>query len=262
MISGLAWVSQALIKNGQAELGEKVLKSAVRAFDFIKKNLVHGSDRLFSTYQFKNEKGQRVGQAKLNAYLDDYAFMAVAALDLSRFVSDSAQVKAYIQDCDRWIGVIHRHFEDSNGPGFFFTSDDHEKLIHRPKTIFDQAIPSGTAVALTCMVALSELDVTPHTEKYLKDVGSQLPLLYRYAERNSFGLGEILSASLLNHLGPVTILGENSQSLTWHPHFFQKPRDASSQEKGWVICHQRTCGLPQQSLEVVNQELRRQIAIR
>ena len=49
-------------------------------------------------------------------------------------------------------------FQRREGSGYFFTSDDHEELIHRPKSIFDQAIPSGNSIALECMSVLSEID--------------------------------------------------------------------------------------------------------
>jgi uncharacterized protein YyaL (SSP411 family) len=47
-----------------------------------------------------------------------------------------------------------RMFWDSDGDGFYFTSDDHEKLIHRPKEFYDHAVPSGNSVAAHALLRL------------------------------------------------------------------------------------------------------------
>ena len=66
------------------------------------------------------------GQTRLNAHLDDYAFLA-----------------------DRLLG----QFEDQEQSGFFFTSHDHQQLIHRPKPDPDQA-PPGQRCGRICLIAL------------------------------------------------------------------------------------------------------------
>ena len=48
------------------------------------------------------------------------------------------------------------HFADPNG-GFFFTSDDHERLIHRPKSLADEALPSGNGTAALVLDTLGHL---------------------------------------------------------------------------------------------------------
>jgi hypothetical protein len=50
-----------------------------------------------------------------------------------------------------------KHFADEAHGGFFDTSDDHEELIHRPKNLQDNAIPSGNAMAATVLSKLSLL---------------------------------------------------------------------------------------------------------
>jgi len=50
-----------------------------------------------------------------------------------------------------------RHFADANGPGFFFTADDHEQLIARTKDLHDGSTPSGNAVAVMVLLKLAKL---------------------------------------------------------------------------------------------------------
>ncbi len=99
----------------------------------------------------------RDGRAQLNAYLDDYAYLLDAILELLQARWDS-----------RWLGFaiqlatyLLEHFEDRDGGGFFFTSDDHEALVHRPLSLSDDATPSGNAVAIEALFKLSALSGEP-----------------------------------------------------------------------------------------------------
>ena len=80
--------------------------------------------------------------ADLNAYLDDYAFLLAAVLELmqTRFRSDDFLWAQALAD------ALLTHFEDPERGGFFFTSHDHERLIHRGKPGHDNATPSGNGV--------------------------------------------------------------------------------------------------------------------
>src|SRR5437660_10599728 len=91
--------------------------------------------RLFATY--------KDGQAHLNAYLDDYAYLLAALLELLQAEFDPGML-AFAEDLAE---VLLEQFEDKANGGFFFTSHDHERLIHRPKPGYDNATPSGNGVA-------------------------------------------------------------------------------------------------------------------
>jgi hypothetical protein len=120
------------------------LASARRSVDFIRGTLwVDG--KLLATY--------KDGRAHLNAYVDDYAFLVAALLELLQadFRSDELDFARELADA-----LIER-FEDSAHGGFFFTSHDHERLIHRPKPGFDNATPSGNGVAALALIRLGHL---------------------------------------------------------------------------------------------------------
>jgi uncharacterized protein len=127
MIRGLAVAARAL---GRDELAD----SAGRALEFVRRTLWR-EGRLLATY---ND-----GRAHLNAYLDDYAFLADAVLELQqvRFRADELQFAREL------LEVILQYYIDDSAGGFFFTSDDHEQLIHRPKSFGDDATPAGNGVA-------------------------------------------------------------------------------------------------------------------
>jgi uncharacterized protein YyaL (SSP411 family) len=114
--------------------------------EFLYRTMRAESGRLFRTWK----AGSR---AKYNAYLEDYAYLAEGLLALYEATFD-----------ERWVswarelaGLMVIHFNDENNGGFFDTSDDHEQLIHRPKDLQDNAVPSGSSVAATVLLKLSLL---------------------------------------------------------------------------------------------------------
>jgi hypothetical protein len=89
--------------------------------------------------------------AKLNGYLEDYAFLADGLLALYQTTFDPYWFA--------WAGSLAErmleHFPDRRNGGFFDTPDDHEDLLYRPKDIQDNAIPSGNAMAAQVLLKLS-----------------------------------------------------------------------------------------------------------
>jgi len=54
------------------------------------------------------------------------------------------------------MDAVLAHFQDPAG-GFFFTSDDHETLIQRPKPDHDDATPSGNGIAAKVLGRLGHI---------------------------------------------------------------------------------------------------------
>jgi uncharacterized protein YyaL (SSP411 family) len=141
MIRAMAVAARALSRDDLAT-------SATHALDFIRTR--HWRDgRLLAT--------SLDGHAHLNAYLDDYVYLADAILELQqlRFRSDELAFAAEL------LEVVLRHFADEQNGGFYFTSDDHETLILRIKAFTDDATPSGNGVAARVLLRLGYLLAEP-----------------------------------------------------------------------------------------------------
>lgn len=109
----------------------------------------------------------RHGQAQLRAYLDDYAFLLAALLELWEIDRRNEDLDFACQLADALLA----HFADSAHGGFFFTAHDHEALIQRPKSAHDNALPSGNGQAALALLRLGALSAEPrYTQAGLRTV--------------------------------------------------------------------------------------------
>jgi uncharacterized protein YyaL (SSP411 family) len=143
----MSW--NALMAKGMAIAGriferQDFIDSAFKAIDSAQRTLWHNT-RLLATY--------KDGNARLNAYLDDYAFLMDALLELLQTRWRTADLTWAVALAD----TVLERFEDKDGGGFFFTSDDHESLIYRPKPMMDEALPAGNGVAAYSLGRLGSL---------------------------------------------------------------------------------------------------------
>jgi uncharacterized protein len=194
MIRGMAVAARAL---GREELTE----SAGRALEFVRRTLWR-EGRLLATY---ND-----GRAHLNAYLDDYAFLADAVLELQqvRFRADELQFAREL------LEVILRHYTDERAGGFFFTSDDHEQLMHRPKSFGDDATPAGNGVAAFALQRMGYLLGEP---RYLEAAERTVRAGWAVMEKYPQGHTSLLMAleEMLHPPEIVVLRGEQETIETW-----------------------------------------------
>jgi uncharacterized protein YyaL (SSP411 family) len=156
-----AWNGQMIA--GMAEAGQvlgdkKTIEAAARAADFVLKNLRKPDGRLLRTYGAA--PGQKA-EARLNGYLDDYAFLIHGLLCLHDATGDERWLKESIALAD----VMIAHHLDKKDGAFYYTSHDHEKLFARAKDQYDGAQPSGNSLAARDLVRLY---VKTKNERYLK----------------------------------------------------------------------------------------------
>jgi hypothetical protein len=175
------------------------LASARGALEFIR-GALWKDGRLLATY--------KDGHAHLNAYLDDYAYLLDALLEMMQ--------AGFREDDLRWARALAdtllEQFEDREAGGFFFVSHDHEKLIHRAKPGHDNATPSGNGIAAFALQRLGHLIGEP---RYLEAAERALELFYPAMERQPGGFVSLATA-LDEHLAPpqTVILRGDGKTLT------------------------------------------------
>ena len=162
-IAGLATAARCLAREDYAD-------AAGAALQFLRRLHWQGGRLLAASAR---------GQARLAAYLDDYAFLLDAILELAS-VRFSVENLAWATELAE---VMLRHFEDAQAGGFFFTADDHEALISRPKSFSDDALPAGNAIAARALLRLGYLLGEP---RYLAAAARTLraawPAMLKYPE--------------------------------------------------------------------------------
>jgi len=203
---------QAMAHAGRALERPDFIASAERAMDFLHAQLWR-DQRLLATH--------KDGKSHLNAYLDDHVFLIAGALEL-------LQARFRRSDLDFAIALadnVLEHFEDESHGGFYFTGDDHEKLVYRPKPVSDDAIPSGNGVAARVLGQLGHLTGNLN---YLHAAERTVEALYSGMQQQPSAHGALLLA-LEEQLAPpqtVILRGTPAAMQPWqavtgrqyHPH--------------------------------------------
>lgn len=141
-----AWNGMMLSALAEAArvFGERRYRDAAqRTADFLLQRHVRPDGRLLRT--------SRNGRAHLDAYLEDYAYLAEGLVDLY----EAGAAEAYLQAAARLAGYLMTDFADAEHGGFFSTAKDHESLILRAREGADGATPSPNAVAASVLARLS-----------------------------------------------------------------------------------------------------------
>lgn len=172
------------------------LNAAENCVSFIEKNLYQNGS-LLRTY--KN------GQAKLGAYLEDYAYLINALVDLFEVNPEPKHILLAISLANHLV----EHFWDEKNSSFYFTADNHERLIIRPKNNYDLSMPSGNSVAANALLKLYHLT----QEKKFLDISTKTMEAFGImAAENPFGFGYLLNAIYLFLQSPTEITLLNPQN--------------------------------------------------
>ncbi len=150
-----AW--NGLMIKGMASAGRRLdrsdfIASAQQAVDFVHAQLFQDG-RLLASY--------KDGRARLTAYLDDHVFLLDGLLELLQADWRTSDLQFAILLAE----LLLSRFEDEEHGGFYFTANDHEQLIHRPKPTMDDAQPAGNGIAAQALARLGHLLGEP---RYLK----------------------------------------------------------------------------------------------
>ena len=133
-----------------------------------------GDGRLLRTW--------KEGKGRLNAYLEDHAYLLEALLVLYEATLDVRWFDAARETADTMIA----RFADPERGGFFTTSHDHEELIARRKDADDHPIPSGNSAAAYGLLRLAALTGEATYERHAVSV---FRLLHRLAGRHPQAAG-------------------------------------------------------------------------
>ena len=243
----------------------KYLDISKKSLDFFESNF-EKNHILHRT--FKN------GEPKLNGYLDDYAYMANASIDMFENTSDPK----YLLFATHIADYLITHFWDESNYGFFFTSDNHEKLIIRPKNNYDLSMPSGNSVAAHVLLRLHHIT---QNKQFLEITKKIIESKATNAAENPFAFGYLLNVLYLYYQKPTEItiindknfdlvssmrkkfLPESIMVLVSNPnnlnalskYAFFSGKEFQDDKTSVFICKNFSCSLPLSDLSEIEKEL-------
>ncbi len=178
-----------------------LVDAAHGAADFVRTHLVQDG-RLRASY--------KDGSARFPAYLDDHAFMLDALLELlqSGWRGDHLGFAVSLAD------LLLEHFLDEADGGFWFTADDHETLMHRPKPLADEAVPSGAGIAA---FGLQRLGFLLGETRYLDAAERSLGNAWQAIEQHPHAHVSLLTAleEYVHHPEIIIIRGSYDEASRW-----------------------------------------------
>jgi uncharacterized protein YyaL (SSP411 family) len=269
----LSWNSlaiSAMIKGYRVSNHTKYLDAATDACKVIESRMRVDS-RLYRIY--------KDGNAKIPAYLDDYAFYINALLDIF-----SVDTRAYYLDrAVEYAGYILEHFWDNDAKDLYYTSDEHERLIIRDKSVYDLSIPSGnsmTALAFLRLYAYTQdRDYIDKAEHILKRYAlsaaenpsafsNMLNALYLYIARplevtvigNNESTRELLWRSYLPELVDANVTDNIDEDLSKRP-FFNGKHKVHGKQFTVYVCKDFRCSLPLHDIEEVARHVMEEIRV-
>ncbi len=186
---------------GRALERTDLIDKAVAAVDFIAAEMMVDG-RLLASY--------KDGVARLPAYLDDHAFLLDALLELLQSQWHSRHMLFAIELAE----LLLQRFYDSSGGGFYFTADDHEQLMHRPKPYADDATPSGNGIAA---FALQRLGFILGETRYLDAAEKTLRSAWKAIDEFPHGHVSLVTAleEYINHPEIIIIRGAADEIARW-----------------------------------------------
>jgi len=174
---------------------------AERAVKFIETHLYREDNRLLARY--------RDGHAAIPAYLDDYAYLQWAYIELY----ETTFKPEYLKKAVKLNADLKKLFWDDEEGGFFFYGNDSEELITRPKDAYDGAMPSGNSVAAMNILRLSKITGDTWLIEDYKKLADFFSEQVSYAPS---GFTHMLS-SYISYLNPsqevILVTGEDKSSV-------------------------------------------------
>ncbi|MGA2452284.1 MAG: thioredoxin domain-containing protein [Solirubrobacteraceae bacterium] len=175
----------ALADAGAALAEQRYLDAAIACAEFLQRDMRDHRGRLLRSYNH--------GHAKIDAYLEDHAFLLEALLALFEATCDERwlhQATALAEE------IIARFADTASSPegehgGFFSTASDGEALIVRRKDLEDSPVPSGSSSAAVGLLRLAQLT---GNEDYERHAVGAIALVAEIAPRHPSAFGHMLQA--------------------------------------------------------------------
>jgi len=219
-------------------------------------------------------RSYKSGQARIAGYLEDYASLGLAALAVYELTFETIWLDRARDMAD---ATVKWFWSDETG-AFHDTASDHETLITRPREVTDNAVPSGTSLAVDLLVRLAEVlhdvdarrratyvveTLAPAIARYPSAFGHLLGVadmlingaveLAIVGDVGSKAFGELRHAAATRYVPALVLAGgvpRDDDSIA-----LLSGRDARGGEAAAYVCRGYTCDEPATSAEKLGEQL-------
>ena len=197
-----ALTTKAMARAGALTHRPEFIRSAQRALDFILQESWRDG-RLLAAHTD--------GQSRLMAYLDDHAYLLDALLTSASASWRAGDISWAVEIAE----LLLDKFRDEETGGFYFTADDHETLIHRPRPLMDDATPSGNGIAAQALARLGHL---LGEVRYIEAAEAAIRAAWVGMERIPHAHCAMINAleEWLEPVQTIVIRGEAQAMADWH----------------------------------------------
>ena len=202
ILSWNALMLKAVAKAGVVLQNEKYKAVAITNFNFIWKNFPAGTSPYQLLHTWKN------AVAKYPGFLDDYAYLIDAVLQLYEATFDTA----YLHHANFFCEYVIENFSDEEALFFYYTHAGQDDVIVRKKEIYDGATPSANAVMAHNLFKLSIIfDKTNWRLRADKMLLSISTAIVSYPA--SFGIWASLLMQRGNGTNEIAVIGSRSKDI-------------------------------------------------
>jgi len=159
---------------------KKYLQAAKKNAEFILNNLQH-QGKLYHTH--------RMGQSKINGFLEDYANLSLGLISLYEV---SSKVE-YLMEAYKFSKIVLEKFYNDKEKYFYQSSLHANDLIIRPTQLYDNAVPSGNSSSAALFFKLGKIF---ENEKYIRICEDLVRTMTEKMKKNPLAFGCLLSESL------------------------------------------------------------------
>lgn len=255
-----ALMNIALSKAYAATLDERYRQKAIDNMAFLEEKL-RVNDTWHHTY--------KAGKARIPAFLDDLAYVALAYIHLQEITANAA----YLLKAEKLVEAIIAGYSDESQAMFYYTKKDQRDIIVRKKEIYDGATPSGNAVMAAVLLYLARIfDRSGWEERAVSMILSLRSVVTRYptsfglwaqqAQQMVYGFDEIAivgpgSADLLRELLPVFLPGKLLQASLKDDENFPLLRNRLQRNTVVYHCKNYVCKAPFQNMKTFLESLQK-----
>lgn len=241
---------------------DSYLQLAIRNMNFLWEKMKYPDRTAFyHTYKY--------GTARIPAFLDDYAFLIRALIDLQEVTGDTN----YLEKARVLTERVIEEFSEAATGFFYYTGFAQNDVVLRKKEIYDNAVPSGNSIMAWNLYYLGVIfDNVTWRNRGVSLCSNLEKLITKYP--GSFGNWARLMLALTKGIPEIALVGENindfhqdilriflpssiyQSTSTENNHYPLLGGKPLTHEAQVYICRDFTCGQPVKSLQEVQNLIR------